>query len=141
MAKGLPTETIVFAVSFLLIGAEFVFMGDSDDSQHVYRSVAASHQARIAGTADDMPPPDAPQPMFTEQEEIVPEGEEGEDGFSEDDFDDNFGQPLMDTKPLVSTDPDIEDPIGIDPVGDDSFDTSYGQGSAPVPMSDLDDDF
>lgn len=138
MAKGLPTETIVFAVSFLLIGAEFVFMGDSDDSQHIYRSVAATHEARIGGREEEGPPPDAPQPMFTEQEEIVAEGED-EDGFGEDDFDDTFGEPLFDTKPLVSAEPEFEDPIMDDPIPDDSFDRSFGQPTDPVPMSESDD--
>ncbi len=136
MAHKLPTETIVFAVSFLLIGAEFVLMGDSDEHDLMARQTAVQASARHLPEPEPEPGTVGPRPDFMPEEtEVVEE----EAGFDDDEaFDDEvaFGQPLDNTRPLVSTSPEFDEPFSAEPEFDDGFDGSFGMPTMPDPMTD-----
>lgn len=134
MAHKLPTETIVFAVSFLLIGAEFVLMGDSDEYDYAARPVYMEPAAGEQIVPVIEPGMAGPQPEFTEQEEV--EEEIVEEVFEDEEFDMAFGQPIDNTQPLVSTRPEFDGPMTTDPEFEDTFDRNFGQPLPPEPMID-----
>ena len=138
MAHKLPTETIVFAVSFLLIGAEFVLMGDSEED------ALMSRQMMVQSTAGSEPDPEpeiepgsiGPRPDFMPDEtELVedPPIEEEEDIY-EDEVE--FGQPIDNTRPLVSARPEFDQPFSAEPEFGEAFDSSFGMPTEPEPMMD-----